>query len=138
MNKFNLDINPKNYYGLALEDQTLVYDSETSSKSALIEDHQKILEETEQRLKRYQTQRIDQGFDDSELIDLDLTIVKFALPRIKRFLEIEEKEFLNFEQDSSQIQYFKDLRQIILDLENYNHDKTDLTLFFKCFKQLWY
>lgn len=137
MNKYNSDINPKNYYGLALENQTLVYDSETSSKSALIEDHQKISEETERRLKRYQTQRIEQGFDDSELIDLDLTIVKLVLPRIKRFLEIEEKEFLNFEQDSSQIQYFKDLRQIISDLEDYDHDTTDLTLFFKYFKQLW-
>ena len=134
MNEFNLDINPKNYFGIALD-----LEKEKPSENLLHEYDAKILQDkTKETLKKYQTQRTEQGFDDSELIDLDLTIVKFALPRIQRFLEIEEKEFLNFEQDNSQIQYFKDLRQIISDLENYNHDTTDLTLFFKYFKQLWY
>ena len=134
MNKFNLDINPKNYFGMALD-----LEKEKPFENSLHEYDAKILQDkTKETLKKYQTQRTEQGFDDSELIDLDLTIVKFALPRIQRFLEIEEKEFLNFEQDNSQIQYFKDLRQIISDLENYNHDTTDLTLFFKYFKQLWY
>ena len=140
MSKYNLDINPRNYYGLALNtEQVLIgWDLENSSNSAvIINDHQKLSEETEKQLKEYQEQRIERGFDDTELVDLDLTLVRFALPRVKRFLELEEKEFENFEQDSSQIQYFQDLRQIVLDLENYNHDTTDLTLFFKYFKQLW-
>lgn len=134
MNKYNSDINPKNYFGIALD-----LEKEKSSENLLHEYDAKILQDkTKETLKRYQIQRTERGFDDSEIIDLDLTIIKFALPRIQRFLEIEEKEFLNFEQDNSQIQYFKDLRQIISDLENYNHDTTDLTLFFKYFKQLWY
>lgn len=134
MSKFNSDINPKNYFGMALD-----LEKEKPFENSLHEYDVKLLQdETNERLKRYQIQRTEKGFDDSEIIDLDLTIVKLVLPRIKRFLEIEEKEFLNFEQDISQIQYFKDLRQIISDLENYNHDTTDLTLFFKYFKQLWY
>lgn len=133
MNEFNSDINPKNYFGMALE-----LEEEKPFENSLHEYDVKLLQdETNERLKRYQIQRTEKGFDDSEIIDLDLTIVKLVLPRIKRFLEIEEKEFLNFEQDISQIQYFKDLRQIVSDLENYNHDTTDLTLFFKYFKQLW-
>lgn len=133
MSKFNSDINPKNYFGMALE-----LEEEKPFENSLHEYDVKLLQdETNERLKRYQIQRTEKGFDDSEIIDLDLTIVKLVLPRIKRFLEIEEKEFLNFEQDISQIQYFKDLRQIVSDLENYNHDTTDLTLFFKYFKQLW-
>lgn len=140
MSKYNSDINSKNYYGLALNtEQVLIgWDLENSSNSVvIINDRQKLSEETEKQLKEYQNQRIERGFDDTELFDLDLTLVRFALPRVKRFLELEEKEFENFEQDSSQIQYFQDLRQIVLDLENYNHDTTDLTLFFKYFKQLW-
>lgn len=133
MNKYNSDINPKNYFGMALD-----LEKENPFEELLHEYDAKILQdETKEKLKRYQTQRIERGFDDSEIIDLDSTIVKFVLSRIKRFLEIDEKELLNLEQDSSQIQYFKDLRQIISDLENYNHDTTDLTLFFKYFKQLW-
>ena len=133
MNKFNSDINPKNYFGMALD---LV--KENPFEKLLHEYDAKILQDkTKETLKRYQIQRAEQGFDDSEITDLESAIVKFVLPRIKRFLEIDEKELLNLEQDSSQIQYFEDLRQIISDLENYNHDTTDLTLFFKYFKQLW-
>lgn len=133
MSQYNSDINPNNYFGIALE-----LEEEKPSENLLHEYDAKILQDkTKETLKKYQIQRIERGFDDSEITDLDLTIVKLVLPRIRRFLEIEEKEFLNLEQDSSQIQYFKDLRQIISDLENYNHDTTDLPLFFKYFKQLW-
>lgn len=113
MNKFNLDINSKNYYGLALE------------------------LENEENLKRYQQQRIERGFDDTEVFSLDYAIIAFALPRIKRLLEIERskcKEIPNFIEGD----YFKDLEQIVLDLETYDSDKTDLTLFFSHFKSLWY
>jgi hypothetical protein len=114
MSKFNSDINPKNYYGLELEFPS----SEDSSKN-------------------YQDQRINRGFDDTEVFSLDYAIVKFALPRIKRLLEIERnkcKDIPNFVEGD----YFKNLEQIILDLETYDSDKTDLTLFFNCFKSLWY
>ena len=113
MSKYNLDINPKNYYGLALESKN------------------------EESLTEYQIQRIERGFDDTEVFSLDYTIIQFALPRIKRLLEIERnkcKEISNFTEGD----YFKKLEQIILDLETYDPDKTDLTLFFSYFKGLWY
>lgn len=39
------------------------------------------------RAKEYQKQRIERGFDNSELWSLDVTIAKFILPRLKAFRE---------------------------------------------------
>jgi hypothetical protein len=38
--------------------------------------------------KIYRKQRIKRGFDDSETWSFDCTIAKFALPRLKRFKEV--------------------------------------------------
>ncbi|MCH5167371.1 MAG: hypothetical protein J1F35_05700 [Erysipelotrichales bacterium] len=40
------------------------------------------------RWKEYTKQRISRGFDDSEIWNLDSTIAKFILPRLKEFKEI--------------------------------------------------
>ena len=40
------------------------------------------------REKRYAKQRETRGWDDSETFSLDLTIAKFALPRLKRFKKV--------------------------------------------------
>lgn len=113
MNKYNSDINPKNYYGFALK-----YENEDS-------------------LRQCQIQRIERGFDDSEVFCLNYAIIQFALPRIKRLLELERSKCKDTE-GFIEGDYFKDLEQIISDLETYDSDTTDLTLFFKCFKSLWY
>lgn len=113
MNNFNSDINPKNYYGVVFE-----------------------LSTSDERFENFQKQRLERGFDDTEIWSLDYSIILFALPRIKRLLEIERNIHRdNLEENSN---YFKDLEQIISDLEEYDSNKTDLTLFFKYFKQLWY
>lgn len=39
------------------------------------------------RWEKYKKQRLENGFDDSELWCLDSTIAKFILPRLKRFIE---------------------------------------------------
>jgi hypothetical protein len=111
MSKYNSDINPKTYCGMALSFNN------------------------EDNLRLYQQQRIERGFDDTEVFSLDYTIIQFALPRIKRLLEIERNKCIS---NFSEGEYFKDLEQIISDLETYDSDVTDLTLFFKYFKQLWY
>ncbi len=127
MNKFNSDINPKNYYGEALE-----------------------LTDDDKRLEEFQKQRLERGFDESEIWSIDYLIISFALPRIKRLLEIEkgfhypyqtQRSLLISEEslaDSECKEYMEDLEQIVKDLEEYDPIKTDLTLFFKRFKQLWY
>jgi len=38
----------------------------------------------------YRQQRMERGFDDSELWSLDMTIAQFILPRLKRFKEVSE------------------------------------------------
>lgn len=38
--------------------------------------------------EEYKLQRMERGFDDSECWNLDMTIIKFMLPRIKRLKEI--------------------------------------------------
>lgn len=121
MNKFNSDINPKNYYGEALE-----------------------LKDSDERLKEFQNQRLERGFDESEIWSLDYSIILFALPRIKQLLEIEENIHSQITEEVEGIidfeceEYLKDLRQIVKDLESYDNNQTDLSLFFKRFKQLWY
>lgn len=121
MNNFNSDINPKNYYGEALK-----------------------LKDSDGRLKEFQNQRLNRGFDESEIWSIDYLIISFALPRIKRLLEIEENIHSQITEEAEGIvdfeceDYLKDLIQIVKDLENYDNNSTDLSLFFKRFKQLWY
>lgn len=47
-----------------------------------------LISRDDERWKEYQQQRLERGFDDSELWSLDHTITSFILPRLKRFKEI--------------------------------------------------
>ena len=47
-----------------------------------------LIDRDDERWKKYQQQRLERGFDDSELWSLDGTITSFILPRLKRFKEI--------------------------------------------------
>ena len=44
-------------------------------------------EENDERAKKYKEQRMTRGFDDSETWNLDITISKFLVPRLKAFNE---------------------------------------------------
>lgn len=44
-----------------------------------------LIDENDSRWEEYKKQRIERGFDDSELWSLDVTISKFILPRLKAF-----------------------------------------------------
>lgn len=112
MIEYKEDINPKNYYGCVLD-----------------------LDDNDKRLKDYQIQRKERGFDDTETWSLDVTIVNFILPRLKRLLEIEKKAF---ELDD---EYVKDIEKSINLMENYESTfplKSDLSVFFKHFGKLWW
>ena len=43
---------------------------------------------SDNRWKEFQEQRLERGFDDSETWSLDITIIKFVLPRLKVFKEV--------------------------------------------------
>ena len=45
------------------------------------------LPDTDERREEYKKQRLERGFDDTELWNLDSTIIKFILPRLKAFRE---------------------------------------------------
>lgn len=45
------------------------------------------LPENDKRNKKYKKQRMERGFDDSELWNLDSTIALFIVPRLKAFKE---------------------------------------------------
>ncbi len=48
-----------------------------------------LIERTDERWQAYKEQRLTRGFDNSELWNLDTTIVKFILPRLKVFRSFE-------------------------------------------------
>lgn len=50
--------------------------------------HPSNTEISECRLIKYHHQRKQQGFDDTEVWNLDITFAEFALPRLKRFKEV--------------------------------------------------
>ena len=39
-------------------------------------------------LEKYKNQRLERGFDDTETWNLDVTLAKFIVPRLKRFKEL--------------------------------------------------
>lgn len=109
MNKFNSDINLKNYYGLATKVKEI------------------------DRLELFQKQRQERGFDETEWYTLNVTILKFTLPRLKEF-----KNCKSYPDEMTYQEWTDIIDSIILEIENYLTDKSnDLTLFFKYFKDLW-
>ena len=114
MNKFNLDINSKNYYGLALE---------------VVDQY------SEERLKKYQDQRIERGFDDTEWYSLDHSILRFVLPRLKAFKECKSYPY----EIKSHDEWLSIIDSMIREIEAYieGEDGADLSLFFKYFTHLW-
>lgn len=67
--------------------------------------HALTLPDDDKRKKRYRKQRKKRGFDDTETWSLDLTIVKFVLPRLKRFYEVAD--------DVIEIDYHEGFREAI-------------------------
>lgn len=45
------------------------------------------LKDDDERRELFKKQRLERGFDDTELWNLDCTILKFTLPRLKAFKE---------------------------------------------------
>jgi hypothetical protein len=111
MHNFNSDINLKNYHGLALELQD------------------------EKKLEKFQKQRLERGFDDSEWYTLNNTILSFALPRLKEF----KTSSISYPCDMTVKEWDVILDNMISEIEDYisGADGVEPTLFFKYFSQLW-
>ena len=49
------------------------------------------LPKNDDRLETYKEQRLERGFDDSELWNLDITIINFILPRLEEWWRQQKK-----------------------------------------------
>lgn len=99
------------------------------------------LSEIGERKELYKKQRIERGFDDTELWNLDSTILKFVLPRLKAFKECtcgypgnvkSEEEWQNILQ-----KMIDSIEKIIID-EAKDEDYEGFELFKKYFFNLWW
>ena len=93
-----------------------------------------------ERAKEYKKQRIERGFDDTELWNLDTTILKFVLPRLKRFKECT----IGFPPDFKTLEEWQEcLEKMIINIEKIINSEEDVDyegfeLFKKYFFHLWW
>ena len=74
-----------------------------------------VYEKDSERKEHYRQQRFLNGFDDTETWHLDRTMALFIVPRLKRFMEVNNG-IANGETEES---YYEKLRFIIQAFENY-------------------
>ena len=81
-----------------------------------------------EKLERYKKQRDERGFDDTETWHLDKTLTLFLIPRLKRFIELNNgfpsgqteesfNEKLNFILKSFEEYYYNENDEVSLELE---------------------
>lgn len=95
------------------------------------------------RLDFYRKQRLERGFDNTELWNLDHTILEFILPRLKAFKEVHKGWPADLESDE---EWQKVLQSMIDFIESFrNEDSEPLppdhegwSNFHKYFFSLWY
>ena len=81
-----------------------------------------LMNETDEKWDEYTQQRLERGFDDSEIWNLDHTLAAFLLPRLKRFREAT----CAYPSELNSIdEWYSILDQIIEGVELYVNDETD-------------
>lgn len=97
-------------------------------------------EQKEERQEKFKKQRIERGFDDTELWNFDTTILRFVLPRLKVFKEqtcAYPTDFNSLEEWKECIEkMIKSVEEILTD--GYNADYEGFELFKKHFFDLWW
>ena len=72
------------------------------------------------RLEKYEGQRHDRGFDDTELWNLDSTICKFVAPRLREFIKQADGYPVFAGRCESMKEYKKILRKMLYYVEHYD------------------
>lgn len=103
----------------------------------------KTISKTDKRQKKWTKQRKERGFDDTELWNLDCTLIKFLIPRLKAFkaklysfpcqITLEEWEQIL----DKMIKGFELYKAGVLDKEEVKLVDEALDLFRKYFYDLW-
>ena len=70
------------------------------------------------KLERYKKQREEQGFDDTETWHLDRTFALFMIPRIKRFIQVNN----GFPNGETYESYIEKLKFVVKSFEEYYLD----------------
>ena len=93
-----------------------------------------------ERKEIYKQQRIKRGFDDTELWNLDSTILKFVLPRLKRFKECTIGYPSEFESHEAWLECIDEMIENIEKIINSDEDGDyeGFELFKKYFFNLWW
>lgn len=78
------------------------------------------LDDDSKRNEKYKRQRIERGFDDTEVWNLDVTILKFALPRLKVF----RKSHKGHPEDLTAEEWNSKIGSMIEFIESYISDST--------------
>ena len=98
------------------------------------------LNENDTRKELFKKQRLERGFDDTELWNLDMTILKFILPRLKLFKEKTGNyppELKSAEEwDACIDKMIKSIESILTD--SFDADFEGFELFKKYFLDLWW
>lgn len=97
--------------------------------------------EKEEKRKEYKKQRLERGFDDTELWNLDSTILKFTLPRLKRFRECTigyPSDFKSYEEWQVCLEKMINAIEKILEDDKSDEAYKDFELFKKYFFDLWW
>ena len=93
------------------------------------------------RAEEYKKQRIERGFDDTELWNLDSTILKFVLPRLKRFKECTigyPSSFNTYEEWIACLEKMINSIEAILEDSHEEADFEGFELFKEHFFHLWW
>jgi hypothetical protein len=98
------------------------------------------LSDDSENQKEHKKQRIERGFDDSELWSFDYTIARFTLPRLIEF----KKQYSQYVEDVNDLlpkidMVIKSFEMIINDdVEQEEEIQKGLTVFGKIFRHLWW
>jgi hypothetical protein len=74
------------------------------------------LKDDDERLETFKRQRIERGFDDTELWNLDTTLLKFLLPRLKEF----KKQTKSYPSSVESFEEWQNILQKMIDAIEYN------------------
>jgi hypothetical protein len=104
-----------------------------------------------EKLERYKKQRDERGFDDTETWHLDKSLTLFLIPRLKRFIELNNgfpsgqteesfNEKLNFILKSFEEYYYNENDEVSLELEKerLSNAKKAATLLGEIWFDLWW
>jgi hypothetical protein len=74
-----------------------------------------------EKLEKYKKQREDSGFDDTETWHLDKTLALFLIPRLERFIQVNN----GFPGGETEESYYEKLNFILKSFKEYYNDEND-------------